>query len=547
MMRPAVVVLVTLALVQLAAGTPTPADCAVCKLIVDRAAAVGGNGTDLNKTIAVLQHDCAELFPKNGTLADACEGISKDLVDVLPFLDKQGHSLAWDSGAVCAAAGRCTVHCCLSTTLPEQVALSLTRDTSEMRVTWVTAPAAPRQEIQWGPTASALTFSATSSNRTYTEAGWIGVVHTAVIINLSPGAKIYYRVGNKETKELSPTFTFSTFAAGIGTSAQPLKFASVGDMGYGPNSDETIATLSKLAKAGSFHGIIHNGDISYADGEMTHWDDFGRKIEGISSTVPYLTSPGNHEIWYNFSAYKTRFGRSMPMTDEIAAMDGMYYSLDIGTNFHLVSMNTEAEIDVAKMSSDQLRWLDADLKANLDLQQHRRLKSSQAVSSTLPSHRLHLRSSRRLNDKNSTAWVAAFGHRPFYCSNKGGNDIPQGNQVLRAAAEDILLRGKVDLVVQAHVHDYERSWPIMKGEPTAHNYEKPAAPVYVVNGAAGNRENNDHPPGKEPWEPEADPAAGVRPYAHAVSFGIMSIEGDSLRWTQFYANGTQLDEFVITK
>jgi hypothetical protein len=84
------------------------------------------------------------------------------------FPRKQGHSLAWDYGAVCAAAGRCTVDCCLSTTTPEQIALSLTRDSSEMRVAWVMAPAAPRQEIQWGPTASASTFSATSSNRMYT-------------------------------------------------------------------------------------------------------------------------------------------------------------------------------------------------------------------------------------------------------------------------------------------------------------------------------------------------------------------------------------------
>jgi hypothetical protein len=58
------------------------------------------------------------------------------------FPRKQGHSLAWDYGAVCAAAGRCTVDCCLSTTTPEQIALSLTRDSSEMRVAWVMAPAA---------------------------------------------------------------------------------------------------------------------------------------------------------------------------------------------------------------------------------------------------------------------------------------------------------------------------------------------------------------------------------------------------------------------
>ena len=29
--------------------------------------------------------------------------------------------------------------------------------------------------------------------------------------------------------------------------------------------------------------------------------------QGITSAVPYMVTPGNHEIWYNFSAYKTQF------------------------------------------------------------------------------------------------------------------------------------------------------------------------------------------------------------------------------------------------
>jgi hypothetical protein len=34
-----------------------------------------------------------------------------------------------------------------------------------------------------------------------------------------------------------------------------------------------------------------------------------RKIEPIASSVPYMVVAGNHEIWFNFSAYKTRFVR----------------------------------------------------------------------------------------------------------------------------------------------------------------------------------------------------------------------------------------------
>ena len=45
--------------------------------------------------------------------------------------------------------------------------------------------------------------------------------------------------------------------------------------------------------------------------------------------------------------------------------------------------------------------------------------------------------------------------------------------------------------------------PRYNGTATAAHYNDPAAPVYVVNGAAGNREGNDHAPGGQPWEPPA--------------------------------------------
>ena len=40
---------------------------------------------------------------------------------------------------------------------------------------------------------------------------------------------------------------------------------------------------------------------------MGHWDVFMRKVEPIASRVPYQVTPGNHEFWFNFSAYNHRF------------------------------------------------------------------------------------------------------------------------------------------------------------------------------------------------------------------------------------------------
>jgi hypothetical protein len=63
---------------------------------------------------------------------------------------------------------------------------------------------------------------------------------------------------------------------------------------------------------------------SYADGDMGHWDLFMRKIQPIAARVPYMTVPGNHEIWFNFTAYKRRF--AMPMRKE---HESMYYGFKV--------------------------------------------------------------------------------------------------------------------------------------------------------------------------------------------------------------------------
>jgi hypothetical protein len=77
---------------------------------------------------------------------------------------------------------------------------------------------------------------------------------------------------------MSNTFSFRTLEADAGSEAHPLRVASIGDMGYGPASDATVARVTGLVQAGQIDLVIHDGDISYADGEMGHWDVFMRKV-----------------------------------------------------------------------------------------------------------------------------------------------------------------------------------------------------------------------------------------------------------------------------
>ena len=63
----------------------------------------------------------------------------------------------------------------------------------------------------------------------------------------------------------------------------------------------------------------------------------------------------NHELWQNFTAYKTRF--SMPNHDNF---ENMRHSYTVGT-VHFLNMNTETWIDTADIDAAQQQWIATDL------------------------------------------------------------------------------------------------------------------------------------------------------------------------------------------
>jgi hypothetical protein len=310
----------------------------------------------LAQAIASLSKDCDALFGGggkhvNGTLDAFCKDLAAAAVDVFPFGDKQIGSLAWDARAGCAALGVCDVPCCALATAPQQVHLALTREPAEMSVSWTTRNATATSTVQWGSTPLCdQGESVDGRTDTFTHFGWVGVLHTATMTGLAPGGLYYYRVGDASGavgERWSQVWSFKALPADAGTDASPLRMASVGDMGYANNSDGTVTQLEALVDAGELDLVLHNGDISYADGDMGHWDVFLRKIERVAARVPYMVTPGNHEVWFNFTAYKKRF--AMPVVGGHHAdgtEDAMYWSVDVGGaggaggGVHLVGLNT---------------------------------------------------------------------------------------------------------------------------------------------------------------------------------------------------------------
>jgi hypothetical protein len=268
---------------------------------------------------------------------------------------------------------------------------------------------------------------------------------------LAPATTYEYRVGDAALG-VSAVFNFSTMPLNAGSAARPLKVLQIADMGYGPNSDATVTALTERVEAGEVDFIVHPGDVSYADADEAHWDDFGRKIQPIAARVPYMTGVGDHEAWWNFTAYKAR--EWMPAPGFGAPADALYYSFEAGP-VAFVMMDSETWFDTPDIDKVQQAWVGG-----------------------------------RLAEANAAKrFIVTMQHRPLYCSGTKRR-CSEESGYLRGQVEGALLAHRVGLDIAGHQHNYERSFPAAADKRVATNYTDPAAPVYIVNGAAGNREGH---------------------------------------------------------
>jgi len=133
----------------------------------------------------------------------------------------------------------------------------------------------------------------------------------------------------------------------------------------------------------------------------------------------------------------------------------------------------------------------------------------------------------------------------MYCTD-GGNSVQCGSmaQNLRGLVEDTFLSAGVDVVVAAHEHGYERTFRVAHGAVTSKSYEGAGAPVYIVNGAAGNREGNEKPRGDQPWSAFQDGSVGFSTLAITSAPAAAGM----LRWQHFNSVGPAvIDDWNITK
>ncbi|CAF1228263.1 unnamed protein product [Didymodactylos carnosus] len=262
--------------------------------------------------------------------------------------------------------------------------------------------------------------------------------------------------------------------------------------------------------------LLHIGDIAYAgvgsiqEGEMEFlWDEYMNQIQALATLMPYQVTVGNHEKYYNYTAFQFRF--HMPKSN--AFPSNFWYSMQWGSAYVIV-ISTEHDYT---NGSEQFRFIEQELQKANDLK------------------------------GRSVEWIIISGHRPFYCSDADELSQHTPGSPLLNTFEELFIKNRVDLVLGGHMHVYERAGPVFNGTqiapPTIPNtYTNSPWPLYLTQGTGGIAVGEDKFINPSPeWS--------VVRYTH-FGFGRLTFQekdGNALLIYEYKANGnpTPLDSVTL--
>jgi len=266
------------------------------------------------------------------------------------------------------------------------------------------------------------------------------------------------------------------------TDEAEFNFVAAGDWGCGHEALHTLSIMKRMEPE-LYLGL---GDYSYQL-SADCWLDI---VKSVSNS--FKIALGNHDtLKQKLQAYIDEF-----------KLENQYYSFNYH-NVHFIALSTELNKNQEK---EQFIFVKNDLlktKAN-----------------------------------KNTDWIIVFFHKPFYSSN---SDITNMRKNYHPLFEDF----GVDLVIQGHSHNYQRTYPLLYNEARnsqpiiadkeQSQYEDPLGIIFVIAGTGGESLQPLH---KEPFL--ASSYGG---------FGCMNVEVKNKSMTVEYYSDTNdiVDKFIITK
>ncbi|KAK3126179.1 hypothetical protein QOZ80_7AG0552750 [Eleusine coracana subsp. coracana] len=330
---------------------------------------------------------------------------------------------------------------------------------NEMTVTWTSgydiSEAYPF--VEWGMKRSPSTRTAAGTVTFDRESvcgepartvGWRdpGFIHTAFLTDLWPNKEYYYKIGHLLSDGNVVWGKSYSFKAPPFPGQKSLQRVVIfGDMGkverdrsneysnYQPGALVTTDTLVK--DLDNIDLVFHIGDISYANGYLSQWDQFTQQVAGITSRVPYMIASGNHERdWPDSgSLYNgTDSGGECGVPAET-----MYYT------------PTENRANYCRYSTDHgmFRFCVADSEHDWreGTEQHKFIEKCFATV-----------------DRKKQPWLIFVSHRVLGYSS--GTMYAKGRMFQepmgRESLQKLWQKYRVDIAFYGHVHNYERTCPV---------------------------------------------------------------------------------------
>ena len=241
--------------------------------------------------------------------------------------------------------------------------------------------------------------------------------HVVPVRDLQPDSAYSYRW--ESDGKLGEVSTFRTPAPG----PDDFSFGVIGDFGIG--TPAARANLRRLSLDPAVDLAITTGDNAQIYGTEEEYRSFVLgPLRDLIATKPFWPSVGNHD-YYNLQNYLRFF--ALPN-------GGLHYSFTYGGVLFL-------SLDSTRFDARQRSWLRGQLRAS------------------------------------SARCKVAYFHHPLWSSGRGYRG--HARHVRRTRFVPILQRGGVDLVLNGHMQNYERSKPLRSGRRSRRGI------VYVVTGGGG--------------------------------------------------------------
>jgi predicted MPP superfamily phosphohydrolase len=296
------------------------------------------------------------------------------------------------------------------------------------------------------------------------------------------------------------------------TTLADFNFAAAGDWGC---TSDTINTVKNIMDHDP-ELVLALGDLSYNSSAQC-WLDI---IEPMADKTKIVF--GNHE---------TDSTKKLKDYMEFFGLEKQYYSFNY-ENIHFTAISTELPYEEG---SEQYNFVDNDLS--------------------------------KISSDPNIDWIVVFFHSLAYTSPADSGKGNRAEKELRETYHPLFDKYDVDIVLQAHNHNYQRSYPIV------FNIDKPKEPIITDNSDS----NNFHDPQGQIFVTAGTGGASVYPLTgqanftanQYVGFGFLNIDvinnNNGMTTTitgKFYANdnggnsghsdsggdGTTIkDQFTITK